>query len=58
MGDNPAGRLLRSAEGAVYWTAVAPTLARLPAALGYRIACWRGDLLFRLPGREAHRVDA
>jgi lauroyl/myristoyl acyltransferase len=25
----------------------APILARLPAALGYRIACWNGDLLFR-----------
>jgi lauroyl/myristoyl acyltransferase len=24
----------------------APILARLPAALGYRIACWNGDLLF------------
>jgi KDO2-lipid IV(A) lauroyltransferase len=47
MGDNPAGKLLRSAEGGAYWVAVAPTLARLPAALGYRIACRRGDLLFR-----------
>ena len=47
MGDNPAGKLLRSVEGAAYWAAVAPALARLPAALGYRIACWRGDLLFR-----------
>jgi KDO2-lipid IV(A) lauroyltransferase len=26
---------------------LAPTLARLPAALGYRIACWNGDLLFQ-----------
>lgn len=25
----------------------APILARLPAILGYRIACWNGDLLFR-----------
>ena len=25
----------------------APVLARLPAAVGYRIACWLGDLLFR-----------
>jgi lauroyl/myristoyl acyltransferase len=25
----------------------APALARLPAALGYRITCWTGDLLFR-----------
>ena len=47
MGDNPAGKLLRSVEGVAYWAAVAPALARLPAALGYRIACWRGDLLFR-----------
>jgi phosphatidylinositol dimannoside acyltransferase len=46
MGDNPAGRLLRSGEAGAYWAAVAPALARLPAALGYRIACWRGDLLF------------
>jgi lauroyl/myristoyl acyltransferase len=47
MGDNPAGKLLRSMEGVPYWAAVAPALARLPPALGYRIACWRGDLLFR-----------
>ena len=47
MADNPAGNLLRNAETAAYWAAAAPILARLPAALGYRIACWRGDLLFR-----------
>ena len=47
MGDNPAGKLLRGVEGVAYWAAVAPALARLPAALGYRIACWRGDMLFR-----------
>ena len=47
MGDNPAGKLLRNVEGVAYWAAVAPALARLPAALGYRLACWRGDLLFR-----------
>jgi lauroyl/myristoyl acyltransferase len=47
MGDNPAGKLLRNVEGMGYWTAVAPALARLPPALGYRLACWRGDLLFR-----------
>jgi KDO2-lipid IV(A) lauroyltransferase len=47
MGDNRAGKALRSVEGGAYWIAVAPTLARLPAALGYRLACWRGDLLFR-----------
>jgi lauroyl/myristoyl acyltransferase len=47
MGDSRAGRLLRNAEGAAYWAAAAPVLARLPAALGYRIACWRGGWLFR-----------
>jgi KDO2-lipid IV(A) lauroyltransferase len=47
MGDNPAGKFLLSVEGGAYWAAVAPALARLPAALGYRLACWRGDLLFR-----------
>ena len=45
--DTPAGKLLRSAEGVAYWVAVAPALARLPANLAYRLACWRGDLLFR-----------
>jgi phosphatidylinositol dimannoside acyltransferase len=52
MGDNPAGKLLRSAEGAAYWAAVAPALARLPSAVGYRIACWRGDVLFFCESRK------
>jgi lauroyl/myristoyl acyltransferase len=47
MGDGRAERLLRSVEGVAYWGAVAPVLARMPAALGYRIACWRGDWLYR-----------
>src|SRR5580693_9216787 len=47
MGDGRAARLLRSAEGVAYWGVVAPVLARMPAALGYRIACWRGDRLYR-----------
>ena len=47
MGDGRAARLLRNAEGVAYWGAVAPVLARMPAALGYRIACWRGDRLYR-----------
>jgi KDO2-lipid IV(A) lauroyltransferase len=46
MGDKGVAKLLRSVEGVAYWTAVAPVLGRLPAVLGYRIACWRGDLLF------------
>jgi lauroyl/myristoyl acyltransferase len=47
MGDSRATRLLRNAEGAAYWAVVAPVLARLPAALGYRLARRRGDWLFR-----------
>jgi lauroyl/myristoyl acyltransferase len=47
VGDSRAERALRSLEGVAYWAAVAPLLARLPAAIGYRAACWRGDWLFR-----------
>jgi phosphatidylinositol dimannoside acyltransferase len=47
MGESRATKLLRNVEGGAYWAAAAPVLARLPTALGYRIACWRGDLLFR-----------
>ncbi len=42
-----ASRLLHAAEGAAYWAAAAPMLARLPAAVSYRVACWRGDWLWR-----------
>jgi lauroyl/myristoyl acyltransferase len=45
MAGGRAMRLLHSAEGAVWWAAAAPVLARLPAVIGYRLACWRGDLL-------------
>jgi lauroyl/myristoyl acyltransferase len=48
-------RLLRSVEGVAYWAAVAPALACLPPALGYRIACWRGDWEFRY--RHAKRTE-
>jgi lauroyl/myristoyl acyltransferase len=47
MGERRAERLLRSVEGVAYWAAVAPAVACLPAGLGYRIACWRGDWDFR-----------
>ena len=48
MDEGRPARLLRNVEGAAYWAAAAPVLARLPAAIGYRIACWRGDWLSRL----------
>jgi len=46
--------LLHAAEGVAYWAAAAPMLARLPASTGYRIACSRGDWLWRRqPGKRA-----
>jgi len=45
MGE--AGQLLRRAEIAAYWLAIAPLTARLPARLAYGVACWRGDQCFR-----------
>ena len=56
MGENRAARFLRSLEAATYWTAGAPALASLPAALGYRIACWRGDWLFRCHAEKRTEV--
>ena len=47
MGDNRARRLLRTVKRATYLVVVAPAVGRLPAALGYRLACWRGDWHFR-----------
>ena len=47
MGDNRARRLLRTVKRAAYLVAVAPAVGRLPTALSYRMACWRGDWLFR-----------
>jgi lauroyl/myristoyl acyltransferase len=52
VGDSRAGRLLRNLEGVAYWAAAASLLGRLPAPLGYRMACWRGDLLFRWRTQE------
>jgi KDO2-lipid IV(A) lauroyltransferase len=45
-GTLPAARLLRKAEDLSYWLA-APLVARLPASLAYRIACWQGDWSYR-----------
>ncbi|HEX6454431.1 MAG TPA: lysophospholipid acyltransferase family protein [Trebonia sp.] len=47
MTEGRAERLLRSAEGVAYWAAVSPAAAFLPPALGYRLACWRGDWDYR-----------
>jgi lauroyl/myristoyl acyltransferase len=50
MGNSRASRaakLLHSVEGVAYWGITAPVLARLPAAVGYRLACRRGDWLGR-----------
>jgi lauroyl/myristoyl acyltransferase len=55
MREHRAERLLRSAEGVTWWAAAAPALARLPAALGYRIACLRGDWDCRY--RQAKRTE-
>ena len=55
MAESRAGRLLRTAESAAYWAAVAPAAACLPAALGYRIACLRGDWEYR--SRPAKRAE-
>src|ERR1700744_2297522 len=46
MGEARAARLLCSLERAACLTAAA-LLAGLPAVLGYRMACWRGDWLSR-----------
>lgn len=57
MAESRAGRLLRSAEGVAYWAAVAPVAAWLPAVLGYRIACLRGDWEYRRrPGKRAELI--
>lgn len=46
MADGHAGSLLRRVEGVLYWAVAAPVLGRMPAALGYHLACRRGDWLF------------
>ena len=55
MAESRAGRLLRTAESVAYWAAVAPAAACLPAAIGYRIACLRGDWEYR--SRPAKRAE-
>ena len=55
MRESRARKLLRNVEAVVYWAAVAPAAACLPAALGYRIACWRGDWEYR--SRHGKRAE-
>lgn len=55
MAESRAERLLRSVEGVAYWAAAAPALALLPAALGYRVARWRGDWEYRY--RHSKRAE-
>ena len=55
-GTIPAGRLLHRAVTVAYWLAVAPLAARLPASLGYRVACWRGDWNYRGSAEERSAV--
>jgi lauroyl/myristoyl acyltransferase len=56
VGESRTERLQRSVEGVAYWAAVAPAVACLPAALGYRIACLRGDWDFRFRHRKRAEV--
>ena len=46
MADSHAGSLPRRLEGVLYWAVAAPVLGRMPAGLGYHMACRRGDWLF------------
>ena len=46
MANRRPARLARIAEAVAYWTVTARVLARLPAVLGYQVACLRGDWLF------------
>jgi phosphatidylinositol dimannoside acyltransferase len=57
MSDSLPGKMLRKAEGVAYWTTAAPVLARLPAALGYRLASRRGDFLFRSQADQRAEVS-
>jgi lauroyl/myristoyl acyltransferase len=50
------GRLLRGVEGLAYWLVVAPLAARLPARLAYRLACWRGDVVFRYRAGKRYEI--
>lgn len=55
MANHRVKKAARIAERVAYWTVAAPVLAHVPAAVGYRIACWRGDWLFR--SDAAKRAD-
>lgn len=46
-GDRSNGWELHRGGRLAYWAVIAPLAARLPARLGYRVACAWGDLTFR-----------
>jgi len=49
----PVPGVLRAVEAVAFWLVTAPFLALLPAGIGYRAACWRGDWTFRSdPGKR------
>jgi KDO2-lipid IV(A) lauroyltransferase len=49
----PVPGVLRAVEAIAFWLVTAPFLALLPARIGYRAACWRGDWTFRSdPGKR------
>lgn len=57
MGDNKRiSNIIRATEGVIYWVVIAPILGRLPATLGYRIACRRGDLRFRFQAKVRDKM--
>src|SRR3984957_11768655 len=47
MSEGRTRRLRGTVQRAAYLAVVAPAVGRLPAALSYRMACWRGDWHFR-----------
>ena len=52
------GRVVRKAEGFVYWLVAAPLIACLPASLAYRVACWRGNWNFRYWAEKRSEITA
>ena len=56
MGEARGALLLRDLERAAY-LAAAPVLARMPAVIGYRVACWRGDWACQLQAGKRAELE-